>query len=513
MFIKKTKSTCNGTRIKNQIFQSVKIEITNSLMVMLVCSLSCLPHASFSQNGWVKDLKTVGTFSSPRVTDLNNDGVKDIILGAGRLEFQACDSAVVAINGEDGSLMWRVSASDQIFGSAIFQDITKDGIDDVFIGGRSAELMGIDGSNGNVLWRFLEVNKETNITWFNFYNPQFVADQDGDGLPDLLVSNGGDVFAEPHNSNRPAGYLLIISSTTGKLLAKAIMPDGKETYLSPVVLNSKKDKDTEVLFGTGGETVGGGFYITSLENVVNEDLSKAIQLDSCTDKGYIGPPVRVDINEDGVLDILTNSVNGRLIAFDGKDHHRIWEAEIPNTESYSSITVGNFNGDKIPDMFVSYGKGVWPDLNWSMQMMVNGSTGKVEFTDSLGFYQNTTPLAVDVTGDGIDEVVMSLNFQEITEYNQTFFYNSLIVIEFSNRDILQITNNLEGSNLSSTPWIGDLDDNGFLDIIYCHSTNLRLTYKFDGMKIHRIETQIPVYKDINWGAYQGSNYDGIYSVE
>jgi predicted nucleic acid-binding protein len=173
--------------------------------------------------------------------------------------------------------------------------------------------------------------------------------------------------------------------------------------------------------------------------------------------------------------------------------------------------VGNFNADKIPDMFVSYGRGIWPDLDWNVQMMVNGSTGEIEFTDSLGFYQNTTPLAVDVTGDGIDEIVMSLNFQEVTEYNQKLFFNSLIVIEFSSREILQITNNLEGSNLSSTPWVGDLDDNGFLDILYCHSTNLRLTYKFDGMKLHRIETQIPVYKNVKWGAYQGSNYDGIYS--
>ncbi|MFB0947512.1 MAG: hypothetical protein QMB24_15415, partial [Spirosomataceae bacterium] len=195
---------------------------TTQLLLSLLC---CVTFTTFSQSGWVKNLATIGTFSSPRVSDLNKDGVKDIILGAGRLEFQACDSAVVAINGKDGQLMWQVSASDQIFGSAIFQDITGDEIDDVFIGGRSAELMGIDGSNGNVLWRFLEVNKESNITWFNFYNPQFVADQDGDGLPDLLVSNGGDVFAEPHDPNRSAGYLLVISSQTGKLLAKAVVPD------------------------------------------------------------------------------------------------------------------------------------------------------------------------------------------------------------------------------------------------------------------------------------------------
>lgn len=484
--------------------------MTPKITQLLLSLLCCVTFPAFAQNGWVKNLATIGTFSSPRVTDLNKDGVKDIVFGAGRLEFQACDSAVVALDGKTGQLLWNVSASDQMFGSAIFQDITGDGIDEVFIGGRSAELICINGANGSVIWRFLESNEGSKIKWFNFYNPQFVADQDKDDVPDLLVSNGGDVYAEPHDPNRPAGYLIIISSKTGKIIFNAIMPDGKETYLSPVVLTGKTSQETEVLFGTGGETIGGNLYLSSLADVVKEDLSKAKILDKSADKGYIGPPVRVDINEDGVLDILTNSVNGRLIALDGKDHRKLWEVEIPGTESYSSVTVGNFNADKIPDMFVSYGRGIWPDLEWSVQMMVNGSTGKVEFKDSLGFYQNTTPLAVDVTGDGIDEVIMSLNFQELTEYNEKSYYNSLIVIEFGSREILQITNNLEGSNLSSTPWIGDLDDNGYLDIIYSHSTNLKFTYKFDGMNLHRIDTQIPVYQNVKWGAYQGSNYDGIY---
>ena len=77
----------------------------------------------------------------------------------------------------------------------------------------------------------------------------------------------------------------------------------------------------------------------------------------------------------------------------------------------------------------------------------------------------------DVDGNGVDEVIMSLNFQKVKEYNQKYFYNSLLVIEFKSRDMLQITNELDGSNLSSTPWIGDLDNNGFLDILYCQKVN------------------------------------------
>ena len=54
---------------------------------------------------------------------VNLDGTGDIIMGAGREEFQACDSAVIALDGRTGKILWHVPAEDQIFGSAVFKDI------------------------------------------------------------------------------------------------------------------------------------------------------------------------------------------------------------------------------------------------------------------------------------------------------------------------------------------------------------------------------------------------------
>ena len=470
----------------------------------------------YSQQPWSTMIPGVGTFSSPRVTDLNQDGIDDVVIGAGREEFQVCDSAVIAINGSNGQMIWHASAQDQIFGSAIFQDINQDGIKDVFIGGRSAELMAINGRNGKVLWRFLDANQllpNGETRWFNFYNGQWVPDQDGDGHQDLLLANGGDVMKEPYDTNRPPGYLVVVSAQTGQLLARAAMPDGHETYLSPTLLPGPNPQNPRIVFGTGGETVGGALYVTDLRSVIKEDLSQAILLDQSNDKGYIGPPAVVDLNQDGQLDIVANAVNGRLLAFDGQHYKQLWEVPIPSTESYSSVALGHFNEDTTPDVFVSYGTGVWPKLDWSVQMMVNGATGTIEYMDSLGFYQNTTPVVADFNGDGIDEVLMSLNIQEVDELYRKYFYTTLIVIEFKSGETVQIAHKLKGNNLSSTPWIGDLDQDGYLDFLYCHGTNLRHTYTFDGMQLHRYTTEIPVYKPIIWGAYQGSQYDGVYKSQ
>lgn len=475
--------------------------------------MAFVTHLMFSQNAWAIDLPTVGTFSSPRVTDLNGDGVGDVILGAGREEFQACDSAVVALDGKTGNLLWKVSAKDQVFGSAMFQDVSGDDVDDVFICGRSAELIAINGMTGEVIWRFTEVHqlKQPNKDgWFNFYNPQFAPDQDGDGLKDLLVSNGGDVMAEPFDPDRPAGQLVLISSRSGEIIRQAKMPDGKEIYMSITLSPEQKTQPASVIFGTGGETIGGNLFSGAFTAVLAGDLSSAVRLDSSKAKGFIGPSVCADLNSDGIDDVVTNSVDGRLLAYDGTTHEKLWEVVLPNTESYSSPAVGFFNGDEIPDFFISYGRGVWPHLGWGIQKLVDGRDGSVLFTDSLGFYQNTSPLAVDLNGDGRDEAILSVNFQEIDELYRKFFYTMLVYIDFKTGDIQQISEIYPGNNLSSTPWLGDLDNDGMLDVIYCNGINNRQTYTFDGMKVRRIATQIPVPKDLSWGAYQGNDYDGVF---
>jgi outer membrane protein assembly factor BamB len=482
-----------SNRIKNLIFLTLAISTGNIS----------------AQESWSKILPGIGTFSSPRVADLNNDSIGDIILGAGREEFQACDSAVIALDGRTGELIWNVTANDQIFGSATLKDITDDGIPDVFISGRSAELIAINGNSGEIIWRFITPEGEAK-EWFNFYNPQFIPDQNQDGREDILVSNGGDVQAEPFDPKRAVGHLVILDGQNGELISRAPMPDGKETYMSVVVLPGKSPEYKNVLFGTGGETLPGNLFVCSIPEIRSGDLSGAIKIDSSATKGFVSPAAWVDINRDGIHDIVANAFDGRLLAFDGNTHQSIWKVEVPGTEAYSSPAIGNFNKDMIPDFFVSYSQGSWPKLSWCQQFMVNGSNGQIEFEDSLGFYQMTSAVAADLNGDGQDEVLLPINYQVLNEFHMKFFYNDIVAIEFTGNLTAELDLQNEGNNLASTPWIGDLDNNGFMDIVYAHGTNVKQTYTFDGLRINRIDTKIPIYGKIRWGSYMGSNFNGVY---
>jgi len=142
--------------------------------------------------------------------------------------------------------------------------------------------------------------------------------------------------------------------------------------------------------------------------------------------------------------------------------------------------------------------------------MVNGLTGKVEFMDSLGFYQTITPIIADFDLDGLDEALVIVNYQIVDEYFMKFFHNMLVIIDFTTNELVDLGITNEGHNISSTPWIGDLDNDGNLDIVFCHGTNVKQTYTFDGVQINRITTTIPIKNEIKWGAYMGSNYDGVF---
>lgn len=465
-----------------------------------------------AQYAWSKELPTIGTFSSPRVADLNGDGVGDVILGAGREEFIPSDSAIIALDGKSGELLWTVSARDQIFGSANLMDINDDGIQDIIINGRSAELQAISGKDGSRIWQFID-GEDRNLReegWYNFYNAQFIPDQNGDQLSDILVSNGGDVLAEPYDSMRPPGHLMIIDAKSGALLKMLDTPDGKETYMSLVAVEDPEINDTKVVYGTGGETIGGHLFATTLSDILQDSLDRSIELATGNAKGFIGPPAWVDITGDNVHDLVACSVDGRMMAFDGRDYKKLWEAEFPNTETYSSLCIGQFTGDETPDFFISIAAGVWPKLEWNRQFMIDGSDGSIAYSDSLGFYQTSSGIAIDLNKDGREEVLLSVNYQEIDSLYRKFFRNMLVAINFETGEPFQISASYPGNNISSTPWIGDIDGNGKMDIIYVHATNERHTYTFDGMQVNLIPTDLIMDYDPPWGAYMGSYFDGVY---
>ena len=273
------------------------LKLTSLILLLFILELLSLKIQA--QISWSTSIDSVSTLSSPRAADLNADGVKDLVVGAGT-DSTFSNYGVVALDGNNGQLLWNLSTPDEIFTSAVFNDINNDNIPDVFIGGRNAQLYAIDGSNGSVIWEYFPQNLGLNPSdsgLYNFYSSQICDDYDGDNVNDILVTNGGDHKAAPFDP-RPPGHLMLISGSNGNLISKAVSPDSAEIYCSPVILDRNGGMLPEIIFGTGGEQHGGGMYVANFNDLLNGDISNSVLLTSHPSKGFIAPASIADVSDD-----------------------------------------------------------------------------------------------------------------------------------------------------------------------------------------------------------------------
>lgn len=491
------------------------------LMALAVIACGCSEPAAKRKSSivWTRDIPVIGSQSSPRAEDLNNDGVLDIVIGAGKNEFQHSDQGTAAFDGKTGEMLWKQEARDQVYGSATFIDINSDQVKDVFIGGRSPQFKAIDGKTGRMIWEFKAEDYKNDpilrYAHFNFNNSVLVPDQSGDGIQDLLTVNGGNAVAKPYSEiDRYPAVMMLLDSRSGTVIAADTMPDGKESYMTPVCLNQKGGNDLAIVFGTGGETINGHLYLTSLSELLAKKLSTARVLASEEGHGFIAPPIVADITKDGYLDIIAVSHGSKAVAIDGKDHHILWTRMFPGTECSNSFAAGYFTDDDIPDFFTFISKGLWPNSTGSIQVMINGKDGSIGYTDSIGCTGFSSPVVYDLNGDGRDEAIISVN-----EFDCSLGYagkspptmeNKLIAVDFAGRSISIIDQSKDFKNIFSTPWIGDLDHDGYLDIINCQYFHHGDLLTFLGMRIKRITTPVKIKNKVLWGAYMGSNGNGVF---
>jgi outer membrane protein assembly factor BamB len=491
----------------------MRIILSFSLLIVLSCS------QKKTEMVWKASLPGIGSQSSPRTADLNGDGILDIVMGAGANEYQESAFGVIALDGKTGELLWKHACKDQVYGSAVFLDVNADGVQDVFIGGRGNQFYAINGSTGESLWQWnYEYEDDPVLTYarFNFQNAVLIPDQNEDKLNDLLVICSGNPKAEPATmENRFPGVLMILNPVNGNVIAADTMPDGREAYMPPLYFE-QPDGSQKIVFGTGGETIDGTLYLCDLKDLLQRNLRNSRPLTSEKGHGYIAPSTAVDINGDGYKDVVSISHGSTITASDGKTLKTIWTLNIPETESSNALSVGQFTGDETPDFFTFVSRGVWPASKGSVQILIDGKTGKKVYSNALGCTGFSSPVIYDLNDDGTDEAILSINEydcdQGFVSEAKLDISTRLIALDFKNNQVQTIEQQSRFKNIFSTPWIGDLDGDAYLDIIYASyfSPNSSLL-AFMGLEMKRISTSIKAKKAPKWGAYMGSEGNGVWT--
>lgn len=460
---------------------------------------------------WKIKIDSVYSMGSALTFDINNDGIKDIIIPKGYEDttFHFV-SGVMALDGIDGKLIWDLRRRFDIYGTGKELDVNNDGISELIFVGRLGEFFAVDKYNGKLIWEFLDTKNmyPKDSGWFNFYDPQIIDDINGDGIKDIVITNGGNAEAGAGDSiNRYPGYIMLVSGSNGSLISKLRTPDYKETYMSPIIHDFLNDGQQYVLFGTGGETIKGSFWAIRLDYLQSMDSTKFIKILSGTTKGFITTPSMADLNLDNKLDIIIAGFDGTITAINGGDFSKLWSVDFQGYEAYTSAAIGLINTDTIPDVAISLGYGLFSDYFHTLHVAINGSNGEILDTfKTNGDFSLSSPIVGKFGNHFNDDVLFTTNYI-FHGIEKTIFH----VYNFNNHSFTDFDSIFNGFLFTQTPMFENIDNDTEMDFVFVETQHFILhNDSLTNIKINKksypsVKTFTP-----NWSKFYGLNRDCKY---
>lgn len=334
--------------------------------------------------------------SPPSIGDVDGDGMNEVIIG-GSYFLGGGDPNLYAINGEDGSLLWKFSSIEENpnFWTAGFEsasslyDINGDGKLDVLIGCRNYNFYAINGADGTVMWQsqFEHFLRATTP----------VGDIDKDGKDEILV-------ADNH-------ALVRLFEMDGTLDWE--MYAGYGIAATPIFADVDGDSYDEIIFFTFGRASRG---IPGAPLIYNHDGS--LLWTNTEHLFFYTTPTLYDVDKDGLLDIINVDSNDQtLIAYKGTDGTVLYTSN-PFEPSFmgGGITTADIDGDGEMELLVAANPNLY---------CLNADDGSVEWVYDTNGLKVGGPYVVDLDGDGLAEILIRVQQDLICLQNSDIANNLL----------------------------------------------------------------------------------------
>ncbi len=358
--------------------------------------LACLPGAALADGGdqlWrfqgIEDINAMAT-----LPDVDGDGVSDIVIET--YDAGAAGDHLYLVSGGQGDpppVLWSIRPSSGVSDGGgdgdecleICPDLSGDGFPDVLLGTAwgNRSVHAVDGRTGELLWTF-DSYLTIDSGWV--YDVSWLADLNGDGLPEVACALGSDANC---------GYLL--SGADGSVLWR--FPAADALYRALALPDVNGDGKQDVLFCAGdndhyvycvsGGSLGGVGQLIWQRNMGASNWATAL-ID--------------DIGGDGVAELVVGSwsASGQVRCLDGATGALRWTFD---NGSYNYImrlvTLSDVNGNGWRDIAIG---------SWERALrVIDGQDGTLIWQAWAGTLNGGDFWAVDrvddLTGDGIDEVV------------------------------------------------------------------------------------------------------------
>ena len=292
------------------------------------------PSVVFPALGNLTDGATVldvNTYATPAVTDVDRDGLLDVLVGNDdgfvvRYEQTQANGADFASRGQlttDGTTLLSIGYK----AAPTVTDVDGDGLLDLLVGEYYGNVVRFEQTTpgGNVFAQLGELTTDgTNTLDVGAYSSPVVTDLDSDGLLDLLVGDeSGAVTHFEQTQPNEGAFALVGPLTTDGTTALNV---GSNAAPSVTDMDGDGRYDLLVSNSAGGvqrfeQTTANG-RIFALVAALTTNGSTALSA------GTFGAPTVTDVDGDGLLDLLVGNRDGNLTRYE--------QAAVPALASLSS---------------------------------------------------------------------------------------------------------------------------------------------------------------------------------
>ena len=439
----------------------------------------------------------LGTVSSPRL--VCSDAGPEMLMAYGH-EF-AVAGGLVAVDINTGRFRWQVKSEQELFSLPVPLTPWLGGERPWVVGGRDGQLHAVDLVTGRMLWRFRPFGQEARSRGIhNFYTGREFGDVNGDGTPDFLVANGGDSKRGTYEV-RPPGHLAVLSGADGTVIHWIEVPDGRESYCSPLIW--QRSGEDWVVFGSGGETFPGALWGVPAQSVRSGHLDGVrVLVPHDDEKGAIAPPSFADLDGDGETELIAVPFDGRVVVLSGRTMERLWSFDsVDEEETQSSPAVADIDGDGDLDVVTVEQVGVFPAWKGTVVRAFDGASGRHLWDHRVnGNMVPQSPLAVDLDADGLDEILITESNPAIMRGERSESLFQVVHVDEGRIDTLATA---DGANFG-TGWVGDADDDGLLEWF------VPMVKRGGYGSLLRINLSAAKPDRVAWGGYLGTRHDGRY---
>ncbi len=351
-----------------------------------------------------------------QLTDDNDDGVRDA-LDVPDIVVTNTYAEVIALSGDDGSILWTFQASGENAAPAL-ADLDEDGWMEVVVS-NSYQTVALNGSDGTTFWSAQGYMGHLNVA----AGGVAIHDLDADGTPEVIVGRR------------------IINGLTGATVGQGSYGEGGgfiDTYAPiPAAADLDQDGDMEVVVGNAAYNKDGSamWYnglidgFPAIGNFDDDDNGEVVTSRDGTvrlldDDGevlwtyfggvpYSGPPTVADFDGDGGAEIGVAMQNVYVVL--DEDGSAVWTRPTNDYSSgYTGSSVFDFEGDGRAEVVYADEQDLW---------VFDGQTGavKLQFSEHDSATASEYPVIADIDGNGHADIVL------VSGYYQDY-YNGVTVI-------------------------------------------------------------------------------------